>query len=195
MIALISPVYRRFAKVASFLQGQLRLLHLRLKHGSALRMHRSVRIGSNVLISIRNGGRVEMGEGVLIRDGASLNANGGAILLGAGSFINRNSSINSQKSVELAANVLVGENAAIYDHDHLIEAGGTVARNTFTVDPVSIGEGAWICTGVVVLKGTRAGRNAVIAAGAIVKGEVEDNTILIQKRTSIFRKHASIPQG
>lgn len=45
-------------------------------------------------------------------------------------------------------------------------------------EPVEIGPGSWIGTGAVILPGARLGRNVVVAAGAVVRGEVADHTVV-----------------
>ena len=48
---------------------------------------------------------------------------------------------------------------------------------------------AWIGSGVIILKGVTIGENAVVASGSVVTKDVPDNTILIQKRQSFFKKY------
>lgn len=45
--------------------------------------------------------------------------------------------------------------------------------------PVYIGEDAFIGASVVVLPGTRIGKSVIIGAGAVVKGVVEDYSIMV----------------
>lgn len=40
---------------------------------------------------------------------------------------------------------------------------------------------------VVILRGTKIGDNCVVGAGSVIKGEYEDNTIIVQKRETIKR--------
>lgn len=44
--------------------------------------------------------------------------------------------------------------------------------------PVRIRDGAWICTGAIVLPGVTIGENAVVAAGAVVTRDVPANTLV-----------------
>ena len=43
--------------------------------------------------------------------------------------------------------------------------------------PIEIGENVWIGSHATVLPGVRIGRNAIIAAGAVVTKDVPENTI------------------
>jgi acetyltransferase-like isoleucine patch superfamily enzyme len=44
--------------------------------------------------------------------------------------------------------------------------------------PVVIEDGAWICIGAILLPGVRVGRNAVVAAGAVVTRDVLPGTLV-----------------
>jgi acetyltransferase-like isoleucine patch superfamily enzyme len=43
---------------------------------------------------------------------------------------------------------------------------------------VTIKEKAWICIGAVICSGVTIGRNAVVAAGAVVTKDVPDNVVV-----------------
>lgn len=45
--------------------------------------------------------------------------------------------------------------------------------------PIVIGDYAWIATNAILLPGTTVGRGAVVGAGAVVRGDVPDNAIVI----------------
>lgn len=55
-------------------------------------------------------------------------------------------------------------------------------------DPVTIGSGSWIGTGAVILPGARLGRNVVVAAGAVVRGEVPDHAVVAGAPAKIVRR-------
>ncbi|MDZ7728300.1 MAG: acyltransferase [Dehalococcoidia bacterium] len=44
-------------------------------------------------------------------------------------------------------------------------------------EPITIGAGAWVCSGAIVLPGVTIGDGAVIAAGAVVTSDVPPNTL------------------
>ena len=45
-------------------------------------------------------------------------------------------------------------------------------------EPVTIGAGSWIGTGAVILPGARIGRNVVVAAGSVVRGDIPDHCVV-----------------
>jgi serine acetyltransferase len=56
--------------------------------------------------------------------------------------------------------------------------------------PVEIGSGSWLGAGVVILPGARLGRNVVVAAGAVVRGEVPDHAVVAGAPARIIRRWA-----
>ena len=72
----------------------------------------------------------------------------------------------------------------IYDHDHDYRAQGGIKAGKYKTTPVRIGDNVWIGANTVILRGTTIGNNVVIGAGSVVSGNVEDNTVFIQKRAT-----------
>lgn len=58
--------------------------------------------------------------------------------------------------------------AASYDYNH----GAPVTDQPMTERDIEIGDDVWLATRAVILPGARIGDGAVVAAGAVVKGEV-----------------------
>lgn len=115
-----------------------------------------------------------------VEKGTLLAAKNGAVLtLGKGVYINRNCTIVAHKSITLADGVTIGPNTCIYDHDHDLHK-----RGQFVTDDVSIGKNTWIGAGTIILKGVRIGEECVIAAGSIITHDVQDQTIVVQKRVN-----------
>ena len=56
-------------------------------------------------------------------------------------------------------------------------------------DPVLIGTGSWLGTGVVVLPGSRLGRNVVVGAGAVVRGTFPDHCVIAGVPARIVRRY------
>lgn len=54
---------------------------------------------------------------------------------------------------------------------------------------VSIGAGTWLGAGAIVLPGARIGRNVVIAAGSVVRGDVPDRCVVAGVPAKIVREH------
>jgi len=54
--------------------------------------------------------------------------------------------------------------------------------------PVEIGTGSWLGAGAVVLPGARLGRNVVVAAGSVVRGEVPDHAVVAGAPARVVRR-------
>jgi acetyltransferase-like isoleucine patch superfamily enzyme len=54
---------------------------------------------------------------------------------------------------------------------------------------VSIGAGCWLGTGTVILPGSRLGRNVVVAAGSVVRGEVPDHCVVAGVPAKVVRSY------
>lgn len=121
---------------------------------------------------------------VLLRRGSSIYGNvvlqgSGCIELGERSFISHYCVIGSQSLVRIGADVMIAAAVTIRDSDHVF-ADIDRAMNTQGVDvaPVIIEDDVWIGHGAVILKGVRIGTGAVVAAGAVVRSDVEPRTVV-----------------
>lgn len=87
--------------------------------------------------------------------------------------------------VTIGRDVLVGSSVLVIDHNHgepradLGESALSDPKQRALVSrgEVVIGDNVWLGDGVVVLPGSRIGEGAIIAAHAIVRGEVPPRTI------------------
>ena len=127
-----------------------------------------------------DGGSIAIGNMAAVRSNTEIAATKGHIEIGVGCFINRNCMIVSHEKIEIGDGTTIGPNVSIYDHDH-------DGRGGFNSESIKIGNNVWIGAGVVILKGVTIGNNAIIGAGCVVSKDVPINTILYQKRESIYK--------
>ena len=85
-------------------------------------------------------------------------------------------------------NTIMGPGVCIYDHDHVFDSENGVQRNQYVTAPILIGKNCWIGADVVILRGSIIGDNCLIAAGSVVKGEVPNGSVIIQKREMIVKR-------
>lgn len=110
--------------------------------------------GSRVMspLTVVRGNRVKIGRNVVVMNNSLFMAAGG---------------ITIEDDVMVAANVqLISNNHDLYDHQIL------------TCKPVRLKRNCWIGAGATILPGITVGENAVVAAGAVVTKDVEDNTVV-----------------
>lgn len=113
--------------------------------------------------------------------------NGGEIRIGRRTSFNVGCILVSRSSVRIGSKVSFGPNVMIYDHDHLMDGMHGTVGTGFKLGEIVIGDNCWIGAGSIILLDTHIGKNCVIAAGSVVKGDIPDNTVLVQKRVNTYK--------
>jgi acetyltransferase-like isoleucine patch superfamily enzyme len=129
---------------------------------------------------------IDVGSQVVIREHAWLNASGGqevehaSLTIGDGTYIGRFAHINAFQSVVIEANVLIADRVYISDADHIHAdlAVPIISQGVRFQGAVRICSGAWIGIGAVILPGVCIGRNAIVAANAVVTQTVPDFAVV-----------------
>lgn len=107
------------------------------------------------------------------------------IHLGENVFINANCTMQDQGGIYIADNVLIGHNACLLTLNH---NENPEKRGNLLPSPIRIGKGAWLGSNVTVLPGVSIGDGAIIAAGAVVTKDVDENTIVAGIPAKVVRK-------
>ena len=129
---------------------------------------------------------VRVGSGVTLGEQTWLNAkddrrDGQPTLdIGDGTYIGRFGQINAWRNVKIGCNVLIADRVFISDADHCYADTETPIRlqGDAFVGPVNLLDGCWIGIGAVILPGVTIGRNAVVAANAVVAQDVPDRAVV-----------------
>jgi acetyltransferase-like isoleucine patch superfamily enzyme len=150
-----------------------RVAWVRLSH-AGVSIGPGARIASGVEVKVTDGGRLDIGAGVVISRGVTLVVEASSMAIGPRTYIGPWCTLVSRERISIGADCLLAERVSIRDQDHDIHRGATVPMNAagMTSAPVEIGDDVWIAAGAVVLKGTTIGRGAVIAANAVVRAPV-----------------------
>jgi acetyltransferase-like isoleucine patch superfamily enzyme len=84
---------------------------------------------------------------------------------------------NYPELIEIGDGVTISHRCIIASH--MATDAATPLRSLYPerAAPVRIEDGAWLCVGAIVLPGVRIGRNAVVAAGAVVNRDVPPGTL------------------
>lgn len=144
----------------------LRYAFYKLMYGSAFR-GALPGLGPDVSVRLRRGGTLVFGR-IKTRGHGQIFCDGGHVQIGSGVFLNQGISINSMSRVVIGADVLMGEGVKIYDHDHAISHDFQVDDARFVLRDVEIGQGSWLASNVIVLKGVCLAERSIIGAGATV---------------------------
>jgi acetyltransferase-like isoleucine patch superfamily enzyme len=94
----------------------------------------------------------------------------GRIELGPRSFVGHHCTLAARQSIVIGAGTHLAELVSVRDHDHAV--GAPPSSGAMTVEPVAIGADAWLGAKVTVVRGARIGDGAVVAANAVVRGEL-----------------------
>ena len=89
------------------------------------------------------------------------------VTIGARTFINYGAVILDGAKVTIGQDVQIGPAVQLITATHPLDPVER-RRGTETAEPVTIGHGAWLSTGVIVLPGVTIGADAVVGAGSVV---------------------------
>ncbi|MFE6224182.1 MULTISPECIES: acyltransferase [unclassified Streptomyces] len=190
--------------VAHALQGGLRWAQqagaVTAEHPGKLRFRR---LGAGTRLAFPQGtvfGErwIEIGECCIIAEQVTLTAGmlpgldlgtetvltlGDGVVLGRGSHVIADTTITIGSDTYCGPYVYITSTNHSYDDPH-----EPIGRQWPRSAPVSIGPGCWLGTGAVILPGARIGRNVVVAAGAVVRGEVPDHAVVAGAPARVVRR-------
>jgi acetyltransferase-like isoleucine patch superfamily enzyme len=85
---------------------------------------------------------------------------------------------NHPELIEIGSHVTISHRCTIVTHMATDVATPLQRLYPPASAAVTIGDGAWLCVGAIVLPGVTVGENAVIGAGAVVTKDVGANTLV-----------------
>lgn len=135
-------------------------------------------LGDRVMVTrFQGGGPVELGDEVQIYGEVTLSTGmNGRITIGAGTHIQPGVHVHSYVSeIRIGRKVEVAPRCAFYSYNHCIAPDQLIMDQPLeSKGPITIGDGAWLGHGVIVLAGVTIGEGAVIGAGSVVTRDVPD---------------------
>jgi acetyltransferase-like isoleucine patch superfamily enzyme len=132
---------------------------------------RRLEMGRNVDIVLY--GELCIGVGVTLADGCALEVGpGGRLVIGDHVFIGRHTVIRASELVEIGDRTLVAEHCTIRDQDHQVDPDQRLGEMESRCTPVHLASNVWLGAGVRVLRGSAIGEGSVVAANAVVRGEI-----------------------
>jgi acetyltransferase-like isoleucine patch superfamily enzyme len=109
--------------------------------------------------------------------------------LGNGVVLGRGSHVTASRPVVFGDDVYCGPYVYVTSDNHSYDdPQEPIGRQWPRSAPVEIGSGSWLGVGATVLPGARLGRNVVVAAGAVIRGEVPDHTVVAGAPARIVRR-------
>ena len=137
--------------------------------------------------------RIAIGSDVWVGAGSWLQSlsteDGVALSIGDGTSISGNVVISAARSVRLGKKVLLAR--GVYISDHIHNYGDTTRavldQGIGRLEPVEIGDGAWLGENVVVCPGVSIGRGAVVGANAVVTSDVPEHSLAVGAPARVVR--------
>lgn len=85
----------------------------------------------------------------------------------------------SASSIEIGDDTMIANNVVIVSANHLTALGSAISCQAWddTVKGVKIGSDCWIGSNSTLLAGTIIGNGSIIAAGAVVRGDIPPNSV------------------
>jgi len=147
---------------------------------------------------VRNNGTMVLGDtvtmhslpdGEFCRTRVITNFKNSKITIGGNSIL-RGSTVWASEEISIGKNFVSAPYAWIVDHDaHGILPEQRSTRYSKSA-PIKIGDNVWLGYRVLVLKGATIGDNCVIAAGAIVTGDIPANSVAAGVPARVVKKVA-----
>jgi len=114
---------------------------------------------------------------------------GANVHLGARVFVNYGAVLIDTRDIVVGDEVLIGPNVQLLTADHPLDAalrrGGWESGR-----PITIGAGAWLGGGAIVLPGVTIGEDAVVGAGAVVVRDLPGGVVAVGNPARVVRERA-----
>ncbi|GAB2448279.1 sugar O-acetyltransferase [Nocardioides hungaricus] len=101
-------------------------------------------------------------------------------------FINQNCTFLDYAGIRVGAGTMIGPKATFITMSHPVDPGER--RLYLTGAPIDVAENVWIGAGATILPGVSIGRDAVIAAGAIVTDDVPPASLVAGSKATVRRR-------
>ncbi len=142
---------------------------------------------------------ISIGEGTVIGPYSTLSAGVSpqhelgdveVVRIGDRCLIGKGSGIVAHERVEIGDDVFTGHYVYVTDANHGYEDVTVPPGRQFAPSqPVTIGDGAWLGHGSVVLPGAHVGRHTIVGAGSIVTGLLPDFCVAVGNPARVIRHY------
>ena len=112
------------------------------------------------------------------------------VSIGDRTLIGQGSYIVGHFCIEIGDDVQTGPYVYITDQNHSYEDPEVPIGRQWPVESaVRVGSGSWLGAGVIVLPGSRIGRNVVVGAGSVVTGELPDYSVAVGTPARVVKRY------
>lgn len=169
----------------SLLLGILKIIVYKILNYSKISFKSLPLMNSNFKIAIKKHSKLIIGKNFRTRNNISFRIyDQGKVEIGNNCFFNDGCSINCQEKIKIGDNVSFGQNVLIFDHNHDYKND----MKKYLKKEVIIGNNVWVGANCTILKGVTIGDNVVIAAGTLIKENIEPNNLCYQEKNLKIKK-------
>ena len=112
---------------------------------------------------------------------------GSTVTIGDGTYINSGMTLIDDYNITIGKGCLFGTNVTLCTTGHPIDPEKRVEGSMYSF-PITIGDGAWIGAGAIILPGITIGDYAVIGAGSVVTKDISAYTVAAGNPCKPIRK-------
>lgn len=166
-----------------------------IKYSNKIVLGKSATIGNYVTINALSRNGVNVGNNFTIKDFSTieccgvLSNIGEGITIGNNVGISQNCFIQVRGRVVIGNNVIFGPNVSIFSENHnYSNLDLKISEQGVTRKGVTIKDGVWLGTRVVIMDGVTIGEGSIVAAGSVVTKDVPPYTIVGGIPANIIKK-------
>ena len=151
-----------------------------LRHPHKIHIGRDVVVDDNCLVDAKGESNrgIRIGDGVFVGRNTILSCKNGDIELADGANLGFNCEVFSASRVHIGKDILMAAYTYLVGGDHLYDRTDIpVLQQGRTARGITVGDGAWLGAHVVITDGSAIGRDAIIGAGAVVVGDIQEFAI------------------
>lgn len=159
-----------------------RIAFNKLLHWGQFKVHWTQRISPLCALKIFRRGQLIVGKNCEFAAYCDFEVHGDGVLeIGDGTYFNRYCMISAHERVVVGKHCMFGPGVKIFDNNHQYSPETGVSGQLNTA-PIFIGDNSWVASDAIILKGAHIGKNCVIGAGCIVRGDVPDGSRVVNKQ-------------
>jgi maltose O-acetyltransferase len=163
---------------------------LKVKFNKNINSNTIVILQKNVKLIIEEGGEIVFGKNVVIKENTTLYAKKNAkITFGDNTSTGHHTEISANISVEIGSEVIMGAYTYITDSNHDYRNSNLpIRKQGMLAESTVVGNNVWIGRNTMLLKGSKIGKNSVVAGGSVVTKKYNGNIILAGIPAKIIKR-------
>jgi acetyltransferase-like isoleucine patch superfamily enzyme len=145
-----------------------------------IKVGRNTVINKGVILSVKWGGSIEIGDNCYIHHGVIMDSHGGKILIGDECSLNPYCVIYGHGDTKIGNGVRIATHTVIVSSNHnFLDKNVPIRQQGASKKGITIDDDVWIAAGVKVLDGVVINKGAVIGAGAVVASNVPEYAVCV----------------